>query len=216
MLYKYLPTQFAVPFVERGEVLFRTLSYFRKIEHAARGDAIEGVHMDVPAHHVLLEVPRLGKTFVGRYRALNSIDQVRVYAFCCSRSYSNEMKEEFGCDRCVAIHDPDTFFLRCRTAARRHATLEPPGLLHREVAYYASTGESPLPITDPHALPFLKHRDFASQDEYRAVFATTGGFNITRRIVQPAFTFDEEIQQAPCFERLLRLGSLKGVADLID
>ena len=172
--------------------------------------------MDAPDHDVSLEVPRLGKTFVGRYRALNSIDQARVYAFCCSRSYSSELMEEFGCDRCVAILDPETFFLRCKTAARRHATLESPGLLHREVAYYAPNAESPLPITDPHALPFLKHRDFASQDEYRAVFAVTGGFKITRRIVQPAFTFDGEIEQAACFEQLLRLGSLKGIAELMD
>ena len=93
--------------------------------------------------------------------------------------------------------------------------MEPPGLLHRDVAYYAPNSESPLPITDPHSLPFLKHRDFAAQDEYRAVFATIGGFKITRRIVQPAFTFEEEIMQATSFERLLRLGPLKGVAEVL-
>ena len=215
MLYKYLPAKYAEAFVQRGEILFRTLSYFRKIEHAARGDEIEGMHVDAPDHDTSLTVERLGKTFVGRYRVLNSVDQERVYAFCCSRLYSVELQAEFVCDRCVAISDPDTLFLRCRVAARRHLRLEPPDLIHREVAYYAPNAESPLPITDPHALPFLKHETFAEQSEYRAIFAALGGFKITRRIVMPQFTFTEEVQKANSSERLLRLGSLKGIAEII-
>ena len=55
MLYKYLPRRFAEALINRGEVLFRGLSYFRAVEHVARGDEIEGVHVDAPDHDVTLE-----------------------------------------------------------------------------------------------------------------------------------------------------------------
>ena len=212
MLYKYLPARFAEAFVERGEVLFRTLSYFRKVEHAARGDEIEGVHVDAPDHDVSLTVARLGKTFVGRYRMLNSVEQEHVFVFCCSQTYSEDLLREFNCDRCVAIVDPAAFFLRCRTAAKRQAVLVSPGLIHRSVTYYMPHEASELAIDDPHTLPFLKHASFSAQDEYRAIFATPGGFRITRRIVLPQFTFAEEIERARTSECLLRLGNLRGIA----
>ena len=85
-------------------------------------------------------------------------------------------------------------------------------LIHRPVAYYWPSDPSPLPIDDPHALPFLKHADFASQDEYRAIFGVPGGFRITRRIAQPQFSVDQEIAQASNEERLLKLARLRGIA----
>jgi hypothetical protein len=216
MLYKYLPARFARSFVERGEVLFRSLSYFRKVEHAARGDEIEGIQLDAPDNDVTLQNLTRGFSVKGRFRMLSELDQERVMAFCCSQELSAELFDAFGCDSCVVIRDPEAFFLRCAGAARRPLKIESPGLLHRAVAYYAPNKESPQPVRDPHSIPFMKVEGFAHQKEYRAVYAKPGGFAVRSRIVQPQFTFAEEIERAGTYERLLRLGSQKDIAEIVS
>src|SRR5437899_3002766 len=117
MLYKYLPSGYANRLVKRGEVLFRTLSYFRSVEHAARGDEAEGVHIDAPDNDVTLET-NTGLRVVGRYRYLRSVNQDRVFAFCCSTQMDSSLFSAFDADACVVIHDLDVFFARCAAAAR--------------------------------------------------------------------------------------------------
>ena len=195
-------------------MLFRSLSYFRALEHAARGDEIEGVHVDAPDNDVILE-SNTGIRSVGRYRYLRSVDQERVFAFCCSTELDAGLFATFDADACVAIRDPDAFFLRCRVAAKRPLPIEPPGLMHRSVAYFAPNRPAPLDITDSRNLPFLKHLGFADQREYRAVFAQKGGLKMTQRIVQPQFTFAEEIAAAQKVKRLLRLGDIRKLVELI-
>jgi hypothetical protein len=213
-LYKYLPFEFADGFIKRGEVLFRTLSYFRAIEHAARGDEAEGVHIDAPDNDVTLET-NTGLRVVGRFRYLRSINQDRIFAFCCSTGLDAGLFDAFDADTCVVIHDPEAFFARCAAAARHPLPLDPPGIIHGTVSYFSPNLPAPLDVTDPRKIPFLKHESFSDQKEYRVVFSRRGGFTLTQRIVQPAFTFAEEISGARRFERLLRLGSLCSIAELI-
>lgn len=215
MLYKYLPRLYAEPFVTRGEVLFRSLSYFRAIEHAARGDEIEGVHVDSPDHDVALTT-NTGIRIVGRHRFLNSIDQDRTYAFCCSQEFEGTLFDQFEADACVAILNPELFFLRCTVAVRRHIAVDPPGLIHRPVAYFAPNRQAPLDVNDPRSIPFMKHESFADQKEYRAVVAKRRGFTLTQRIVKPAFIFEEEINAARPSQFLVRLGNLRGIVEMRD
>lgn len=72
-----------------------------------------------------------------------------------------------------------------------------------------------LDVTIPRNIPFLKYEGFSDQKEYRVVFARRGGFTVTQRIVQPTFTFAEEIAAAPRFQRLLRLGDLRQIAEVV-
>jgi hypothetical protein len=214
LLYKYLAAPFADAFVRRGEILFRSLSYFRAIEHAARGDEAEGVHIDAPDNDVTLET-NTGIRVSGRYRYLRSVNQELTFAFCCSTELSDDLFVAFGADTCVEILDPEAFFLRCRVAVRTPLPIDPPGLIHRPVAYFRPNREAPLDVTNSKNLPFLKHFGFADQKEYRAAFARQGGFTQVQRIVQPHFTFAEEIAAAGRHERLLRLGDLRGITNII-
>jgi len=43
-LYKYLPMQYAVAMIERGELMFSTLAWFQNLEDVQRGDKLEGIH----------------------------------------------------------------------------------------------------------------------------------------------------------------------------
>jgi len=215
MLYKYLPERFARALVDRGEALFRTLSFFRAAEHAARGDEIEGVHVDAPEHDVTLANLTRGGGVTGRFRMLNSVNQELVYAFCCSLRFDETLFSEFECDTCVVIRDIEEFVLRCRTAASRACPIDRPAVLHRPVAYFDPTRQAPLDMKDPQMIPFLKHFSFANQAEYRAVFARKGGLTVLSRIVQPNFTFEEEIRAASTDQKRLTLGRLSHIAELV-
>ena len=53
-LYKYLPSRYLDAFVHRGEILFRNMAYFRKIEDKGRADLLEGLHVDRPDGGLML------------------------------------------------------------------------------------------------------------------------------------------------------------------
>jgi hypothetical protein len=171
-LYKFLPLAYAQR-LRHGEVLFRSLSYFRALEHEARGDEAEGVHIDAPDHDVTLTT-NTGIRSVGRYRYLRSVKQEDIFAFCCSSEFDDSLFAEFGADACVVITDPEVFFLRCRAALRGPLPVEPPGLIHKAVDYFEPNREPPTDITKATNIPFLKHIGFAGQREYRAIFARPG------------------------------------------
>lgn len=216
VLFKYLPIQYATALVERGEVLFRSLSYFRQQEHAARGDEVEGVHVDDPDKAVTLQNLTTGLSVSGAFRFLNSIDQDHVFAYCCSCRLTAELLQAFQADACVKILDPELFFLRCSRAAKRHIPIEAPGVIHGPLEYFDPAKPATMSVKDPRSVPFFKHQAFASQFEYRGVFARRGGFKLLQRIVRPEFTFADEIAASRPSERLLRLGSLSGIVELID
>lgn len=211
LLYKYLPLQWAERFVSDGEVLFRSLSYFRAVEHAARGDEAEGVHLDAPNHDVLLTT-NTGIRVAGRYRYLRSVDQERVFAFCCSTVFDHSLFRAFEADACVVIHDPAPFFIKLRAAVARAQVAVKPGLRHAAVSYYRPEDKAVLDVTVPQNLPFLKRQEFSDQREYRAVYALPRGFKVLQRIVQPQFTFDEEIRVAKRTQQLIVVPRMQDVA----
>lgn len=215
MIYKYLPSRYADAFIRKGEVLFRNLTSYRQIEDEARGDEIEGIHVDDPGGGVRIQNLTRGFTVVGDYRFLNSVNQNRVFVFCASTELRPSLFDEFACDACVAIHDEADFFRRCAAAAGRVTPIEKPGLIHHRIAYFQTGKPAPLDVKDPKKIPFMKHDVFAPQSEYRAVFAELGGFRLTQRVVTRAFEFRQEIANGIRMERLLRVGDLRGIAKVI-
>lgn len=214
-LFKYLPRRFADRLVKRGDVMFRTLSYFRALEHGAQGDQVEGIHIDAPDQPPTLHNFTTGVQMTGPWGFLNSINQSRVYAWCCSTSLSLELFEAFDADACVEITDPTAFFLHCQTAARLAFRIERPVLRHRRVEYWTPNREAPLNIKDPINIPFLKHDLFAPQAEYRAAFAISGGEALEQRVVLGHFDLAAEIADAPIAEKLLAVGKLTHVARVL-
>jgi hypothetical protein len=215
ILYKYLPREYAEAFVLRGELLFRSLFYFRKLEHAERGDEVEGVHIDAPNTPVLLENLTTGTSVSGAFRFLNSVDQERVFAFCCSTELRLDLFERFHADACVRILRTLPLFSRCALSAAWKFPLADPGFIHKAVEYFDPAGPAVRNVKDPLNLPFFKHIGFSAQREYRAVFARRGAFKLQERIVNPGFSFAEEIELSRASDCLLSLGSLTGIADVV-
>lgn len=171
ILYKYLPAQYLSAFLDRGEVLFRNLCYFRKVEgDCERSDPFEGMHVDAPDHPVTLEVLSTGKKFQVDAADVRKVDFENIYVFCLSRSYSTTLMHKFGADACVKITNSDEFIARCKRSISRIVHLDRCGLIAGSVEYYDRTKAVAADITDPGAVAFLKAETFHAQEEFRLAF----------------------------------------------
>ena len=80
-LFKYLPRQYADELLN-GRLFLRNLAYFKRLEHAARGDLAEGMHIDQPDNLVSITAVDGSSHTEGRFAFHNEVDQQRVFAFC--------------------------------------------------------------------------------------------------------------------------------------
>ncbi len=214
-LYKYLPSKFVNSVVKDGKILFRNLTYFRKFTDNARGDHIEGMHVDNPDNDVTIRMAGGGPTVVGDFSFLNQVLQDEVYAFCMSQRYDFTLYDELKSDACVVINDVGSFVARCRTAVRRYSSLAKRGILHRPVDYYEHNKPAPSNIEDPRNLPFFKDVRFQWQDEYRLVFGTRKGLSLHMSIVDNKnYSFDQAALKGTPKEKLLRMGSIKDIVEV--
>jgi hypothetical protein len=172
-LYKYLPSEYARAFLDKGEVLFRKLTYFIKQEDKVRGDPWEGTHRNVSQNDCAINLGDR-KRIVGEFSVLNSINNADlVYIFCLSELNSENLMNEFKSDACIEIFDPDEFIRRIRFAIMRKPWNDRKiGLIDKSVHYYrADSSECSFDITDPKQLAFAKERSYAWQKEFMLVFS---------------------------------------------
>ena len=213
-LYKYLPSRFADNFVRRGDVLFRNLAYFRKVEDRGRNDLLEGLHMDHPDNPITIEAVDGRVRWQGNAAFLNSIDPQRLLIFCLSEIQDESLFEEFSADACVEIVDPPEFVRRCRVAVGRQFRFRDSGLLHGRTFYYAPNRPAPIDVTNPRQIAFCKHEAYSHQREYRLAVPLRGALKLTRRIVNELFSFDEEIAAGAPDERHVIIGSISDIATI--
>lgn len=211
-LYKYLPSQFVRAFLERGDLLFRSMSYFRQIEEEGRQDLLEGLHMDYPNHDVTLETTDGRVRWQGRAAFLNSVNPDRIFIFCLSEALEPGLFAEFDADACIEILDSHEFVVRCDRAVSQQPRFAEAGLLHGSVEYYAPGAPAKRNVKDPRCIPFFKHEAYAHQREFRLVTALQHGLQLTQRIVSETFRFDEEIANARPSHRHVIVGSLSDIA----
>jgi len=210
-LYKYLPSAFVETLVDRGNLFFRNLSYFRKIEDKGRSDLLESLHMDRPDNPITLETPDGQVHWQGRAAFLNSINANRVFVFCLSEILSELLFQEFKADACVEIVDPGEFVRRCEATVHKQRRFSESGLLHGRVEYYAPNQPVRGDITNPRTIPFFKHQAYSHQSEYRFIVALKNGLQLTRSIVNDLFTFDEEIAAGIEASRHVFIGSIRDI-----
>jgi hypothetical protein len=211
-LFKYLPSKYLPSFLERGDLLFRSLSYFRHIEEQGRGDLLEGLHMDRPDSPITIRTVDGSWHWEGDGAFLNRIKPDRLLVFCMSEMLSEDLFREFSADACVEIVDPGEFLRRCSAVINRQPRFRESGLLHRRVLYYAPNRPLGASPKDVQLLPFCKHNAYSHQHEYRLAVALKGGLRLTQQIVNKLFTWDEELAKATTTERHVVIGPLKDIA----
>lgn len=184
-LYKYFSERkWAEKFLE-GEILFRSLAYFRDYEdQEIRGDQNEGSAIYDPVDGLVITNHTQGTTFVlPGYSFESAARQDEIFVFCLSQSLKEEMRQKFGALVCVEIFNIATFCKRVVAALPSNATF--PGakgharLGNRVEYYYTRQGGSPLWAL-PDKIAISKINSYAWQKEFRLAFSLTNAFDFER------------------------------------
>lgn len=126
--YKYFDEKkWAEAFLD-GNLLFRSLAYFRDYEDAEiRGDYHEGTMLYRPTEGLVINNKTQGKTFTLPGWTLESeVKGGEIFVYCLSRSLNDVMREKFRAAACVEIRDINTFCARIAKALPSHATFDGP------------------------------------------------------------------------------------------
>ena len=165
-LYKYIPHQHAGPFVQRGEVLFRSLLYFLASEDA-RADELEGTHEYAPVSGLEITDHTQGwkRTVPGSSFRSSVKDPDKLFVFCTSQAFERDLAVKFGCDACVEISDTEKFALRLRGALRPNARVKLNTLRHDPVKYYLTDNPPEAVWALPDEIIMQKREAFADEAE---------------------------------------------------
>jgi len=169
-LYKYFPEhKWADAFLD-GEVLFRSLAYFRDQEDKnVRQDKKEGTAVFRPTGGLLIDNLTQGTTFRLPDSAFESTaNQEEIFVFCASRSLTDELRKRFEAVVCVEILKIPKLCERIRRALPADATFRA-----GRVAYY-DQGEGGSPRWAlPDQIAMSKLESYRWQDEFRLMFCLT-------------------------------------------
>ena len=178
-LFRYLSLEHAEALVHRGEVLFRSLSYFRDYEdNGVRADPDEGTLVHRPKAGLTVRVERIGQEITVPYTFESTAREDDIFIYCVSTRKSASIASRFSASACVEILDGPEFVLRIRAALDRSPGVHAGRLLHEPVRYYE---HHEPPIVDwalPERIALRKPSSFSWQHEYRLAFEVNGAFTV--------------------------------------
>ncbi len=177
-LFKYYGERQWAEALHEGELLFRSLAYFRDLEdEETRGDRNEGAAVHRPAGGLVINNQTQGKTMtLPNYSFVSRAAQAEIFVFCLSRSMTEERQRRFKATACVEVLDIPKFCGRVQAALPSTATF--PGLpghmrIGQRVTYYTEQSAPTPRWALPDLIATSKLAGFAWQDEFRLVFSLT-------------------------------------------
>jgi hypothetical protein len=123
-LYKYFTKRkWADAFLD-GEILFRSLSFFRDYEDKhVRGDQEEGTSVFRPEGGLIVTNYTQGTTFTMPESAFEAIvNQEEIFVFCASRLLTDELRNKFESVVCVEILKTPTLCERMKRVLPANST----------------------------------------------------------------------------------------------
>lgn len=180
-LYKYLSEEaFASAMIEKGQIFFRPLSYFRAFEDdRVRGDPDDGKLRYEPEAGLKLtkqsgEVVELPPGW--RFRA--SVRAENTYVYCLSTELSADLAAKFESRFCVEIEDPVRFVGRIATHVRLRSKLDRNHIYSDAVDYRMLAAEPGTDWALAERVAFIKPEAWAWQKEHRVVVGRKGTFAV--------------------------------------
>jgi hypothetical protein len=211
-LYKYYDEhRWAEAFLD-GDLLFRSLSYFRDYEDEnVRGDPGEGASIFRPEGGLAINNRTRGTSFVMPHHGFESKTKFEeIFIFCASKSHSDERNKRFSAVAFVEVLDIKSLCKRVESALPPEAKFRA-----KRVEYYRETEN----ITPRWALPEMiatsKLSAYAWQDEYRLLFSLTGALefeNVDLRLVPEGAGGDQV--RARHLEYPVKAGNLRDICCL--
>ena len=209
-LFKYIPSKYLDSFVGRGELLFRSLSYFRNYEELhVRGDRHEGRRLFQPAQGLEITKVDTGEKSFLPWAFESSVRDRDIFVLCLSTELSADLASEFKTDACVSISDPIALFARVRAALKLRRWVKNGRLLHQSVDYYASSDPPLAEWAVPERMVMRKTTEYKSQKEYRLAFARGSALQVNNVATQITATPGaSELTLSGHPEHIIRVGSL--------
>ncbi|NNA99743.1 hypothetical protein [Pseudomonas fragi] len=214
-LFKYLPSKYLHSFVGKGEVLFRSLSYYSNYEEMqVRGDRNEGKRVFSPSGGLEVTSTATGKTSLFQGVFESTVQDRDIFVFCMSKELSPELAIKFTADVCVEIVEPALFLSRIRTALQLRKWVTQGRLIHGLVDYYSPETKPLAEWAVPERMVMRKTSDYNDQAEYRLAFARGNALQVENVIVQITAASGSGIVLPTLDghpEHTLKLGSLKKI-----
>ncbi|HBC3454388.1 TPA: hypothetical protein KDY47_003241 [Vibrio parahaemolyticus] len=201
-LYKYVKKEHLDAFFTKGSVKIGSLYEYRKEEQYGTviGDKEEGYYETELSKSGTYEI-NLGdnspeSTFIRQYLSRpgqKNVDKKIImsdgatftvgthsqdlYIYCVTNEFNRQVMEDFGCDSCIEIHNPEVFFKALSRKIRHKADFD--------IVTGITYGNKHTHYTSPHNIhPALKKSsNFASQKEVRAIW-------IPRKEIKAPLFFD--------------------------
>jgi len=209
-LFRYFSSVNARAFVERGEVLFRALSYFRDYEdEGVRADQYEGTLVHRPKDGLKVTMTASGEEIELPHTLESTAREDDIFVYCMSSELSTSIANRFQAKACVEIEHPLVFLSRVRTALSLRARLRAEKMIHQPVKYYE---RHEPPIVDwalPERIAMRKPKSFEWQMEHRIAVPLGDAFrveNVEVKLVPLGHVRQRQVPDHP--KLLLRLGSL--------
>jgi hypothetical protein len=172
-VYKYFSKEeYLRSFLERGDVCFNQLSYFKNLEETYRGDKNEGILQYRPSKGLELQGAG-GEPIPFHKNAVfeSKIDADRIFVFCTSLIHSGRLAEELKAFACLRIRRGE-FVERLEHSFELE---DDSRITHRKifegrVTYYSITHDVGANWAQPHHIVKMKQTWFSPQKEYRFYF----------------------------------------------
>lgn len=178
-LFRYFSAKNAQAFLERGEVLLWSLSYFRDYENqSVRADEYGGTLVHRPESGLKLKLVPSGEEVSMPHTFESSAKEDDIFVYCMSTEFSPIIAERFKADVCVEILEPQKFLSQVRASLSLRARLHAADLVHGTVKYYEP--HEP-PIVDwalPERIAMRKPKSFEWQKEYRIAVPKGDAFRV--------------------------------------
>jgi len=209
-LFRYMTAEHADAFVRRGEMLFRSLSYYRDFEdEGVRSDEFEGTRLHLPVDGLKVTKVSTGEVISLPHTFESTAQEDDIFVSCLSTTCSEFLAEKFNTKICIEIHEPFRLLALIRGALARRPSVKNKHLEYGPVKYY----EPNEPPIDDWALPeriaLSKMTKFSWQSEYRIAFAVNGAFNVEKvqvKLVPFGERRKPRLTEHP--KQLLKLGSI--------
>jgi hypothetical protein len=217
-LYKVLPLTYARRLVDRGEMMWSTLTFFQNELDPMRGDPHEGSHRYFPISglHVTRH-ERNGRPDHAQFRLPAHGSQIKAFKchhiFIYSTTFDKKLAIGDAATRaCVEIFDPETFCKRIAKAVAAHHAARVDRLIHGDVRYWAPEDPPREIWAFPHLLTMHKHQSHRDDREYRFAFGTRADVfdfeNVFGLVVPPGYVFPRIALDPQAHRTKLYLGNL--------
>jgi hypothetical protein len=205
--------KYADAFLKNGEVLFRTLSFFKNHEdNEIRGDQNEGTLVHRPMSGLQVTKVKTGEVITLPHSFESTVKTDEIFVYCMSTELSTTIAERFTAVVAIEIVDPLKFLARLRNSLSLRKRLRSCKLIHEAIHYYEVDEPPVVDWALPDRITMRKSKFFGWQKEYRFVVPIGDAFRIENVNIKLAMPNTKSASNPSSHPPLcLKLGNLKSI-----